>query len=185
MAFSFSNSSIRSCITSCVSNFIYLNKDTAKKAETGAVALAITALLGIPQAEKVLQQIILGVWAYAESVVDIRCLFDGGKVPLLKQSKDWTLGLSGILNGAFKSSAKDTSKTTGLSYKDYLRIFLALSNKEDKLLRSLDMVEMDIRQTKGNENFRIDQCVDYMKVNFGFQDARGHEFVFTRMKCYE
>lgn len=168
-----------------VSNFIYLNKDTAKKAETGAVALAITALLGIPQAEKVLQQIILGVWAYAESVVDIRCLFDGGKVPLLKQSKDWTLGLSGILNGAFKSSAKDTSKTTGLSYKDYLRIFLALSNKEDKLLRSLDMVEMDIRQTKGNENFRIDQCVDYMKVNFGFQDARGHEFVFTRMKCYE
>ena len=168
-----------------VSNFIYLNKDTAKKAETGAVALAITALLGIPQAEKVLQQIILGVWAYAESVVDIRCLFDGGKVPLLKQSKDWTLGLSGILNGAFKSFAKDTSKTTGLSYKDYLRIFLALSNKEDKLLRSLDMVEMDIRQTKGNENFRIDQCVDYMKVNFGFQDARGHEFVFTRMKCYE
>ena len=90
-----------------------------------------------------------------------------------------------ILNGAFKSFAKDTSKTTGLSYKDYLRIFLALSNKEDKLLRSLDMVEMDIRQTKGNENFRIDQCVDYMKVNFGFQDARGHEFVFTRMKCYE
>lgn len=168
-----------------VSNFIYLNKDTAKKAETGAVALAITALLGIPQAEKVLQQIIIGVWAYAESVVDIRCLFDGGKVPLLKQSKDWTLGLSGILNGAFKSFAKDTSKTTGLSYKDYLRIFLALSNKEDKLLRSLDMVEMDIRQTKGNENFRIDQCVDYMKVNFGFQDARGHEFVFTRMKCYE
>lgn len=168
-----------------VSNFIYLNKDTAKKAETGAVALAITALLGIPQAEKVLQQIILGVWAYAESVVDIRCLFDGGKVPLLKQSKDWTLGLSGILNGAFKSFAKDTSKTTGLSYKDYLRIFLALSNKEDKLLRSLDMVEMDIRQTKGNENFRIDQCVDYMKVNFGFRDARGHEFVFTRMKCYE
>ena len=72
----------------------------------------------------------------------------------------------------------DTSKNKFLSQ-------FALSNKEDKLLRSLDMVEMDIRQAKGNENFRIDQCVDYMKVNFGVQDARGHEFVFTRMKCYE
>ena len=168
-----------------VSNFIYLNKDKVKKAEAEVVALAIASLLLIPEAEKVLQEIILGIWAYAESVVDVRCLFDGGKVPLMKQSKDWTLGLSGILNGVFKSTSKDTTKTTGLSYKDYLRIFLALSNKDDRLLRSLDVVEMDIRQTKGNENFRIDQCVDYMKVNFGFQDKRGHEFVFTRIKCYE
>ena len=168
-----------------VSNYIYINKDEVKKSEAELLALAITTLLLIPQAEKVVQQIILGAWACAESIVDVRCLLDGGKVPLMKQSKDWTLGLSGIFKGAFKSASKDTSKTTGLSYKEYLRIFLALSNKDDRLMRSLDVVEMDIRQTKGNENFRIDQCVDYMKVNFGFQDKRGHEFVFTRIKCYE
>lgn len=58
-------------------------------------------------------------------------------------------------------------------------------NKEKKVARSLDIVEMDIRETDGNEYFRIDQCVDYLKVGFGFVDAAGHDFVFERLMCYE
>ena len=78
----------------------------------------------------------------------------------------------------------EVKSTSGLSYQDYLRIFLGLMNKNDKAARSLDIVEMDIRQTKGNERFRIDQCTDYIQVGFGFEDAKGHSFVFRRRQCY-
>ncbi|MDE6052861.1 MAG: hypothetical protein K2G55_03675, partial [Lachnospiraceae bacterium] len=71
------------------------------------------------------------------------------------------------------------------SYQDYLRIFLGLMDRDTKAVRSLDIVEMDIRQTVGNEHFRIDRCIDYMKVHFGFEDADGHDFVFCKKMCYE
>jgi hypothetical protein len=44
---------------------------------------------------------------------------------------------------------------------------------------------MDIRRTDGNDGFRIDRCVDYINVQFGFRDGYGHEFLFERRKCYE
>ena len=58
-------------------------------------------------------------------------------------------------------------------------------NRNDKALRSMDIAEMDIRQTKGNESFRLDQCVDYLKVSFGFTGDRGQTYVFTRTMRYE
>ena len=76
--------------------------------------------------------------------------------------------------------------TSGISYEGYLRIFLALMmNQEDKAMRSMDMAELDIRKTVGNEYFRMDQCVDYLKITFGFMGDREQEYVFTRTMRYE
>lgn len=49
----------------------------------------------------------------------------------------------------------------------------------------MDIVEMNIRGTQGNEAFRIDQCIDYLFISFGFSDTAGHEFVFSRKMRYE
>ena len=68
-------------------------------------------------------------------------------------------------------SISPNTTNAGLSYEDHLRVFLMLMNRQDKVMRSLDIVEMDIRQTLGNEHFRIDQCISYLKVGFGFSDA--------------
>ena len=56
---------------------------------------------------------------------------------------------------------------------------------ELEVMRSLDIVEMDIRQTPGNEHFRIDQCISYLKVGFGFSDAGKREYVFDRAMGYQ
>lgn len=165
-----------------VSNLLYLYGDSTKRNEVEFVSTIICDLLVMPQLTEVLTGIIMGVWALAESVADVRDLLSGGKVPLIKDSNDWHLGLSGIFNGELSGSSKGNN---GLSYEDYLRVLLALMNKNDKALRSLDIVEMDIRQTQGNADFRIDRCIDYMKVSFGFSDAQGHEFVFRKTMCFE
>ena len=58
-------------------------------------------------------------------------------------------------------------------------------NRQDKVMRSLDIVEMDIRQTDGNEYFRIDQCISYLQAGFGFSDAGGRDYVFDRAFGYQ
>ena len=78
------------------------------------------------------------------------------------------------------------TQTSGVSYEGYLRIFLAvMSDSKEKVMRSMDIAEMDIRKTPGNEHFRIDQCIDYLMITFGFQGDRGQEYVFTRTMRYE
>lgn len=163
-------------------NLSSLYADSVRKSEVDFVALIICSLLLSPELSDILSAIILGIWALAEAVSDVRQLLDGGRISLIKEHKEWNTSLTGILTGNFHG---DSTYNKGLSYQDYLRVFLALMNKEKKITRSLDIVEMDLRQTNGNEHFRIDRCIDYIKVHFGFEDANGHDFVFYKKMCYE
>lgn len=168
-------------------NFLYLTtQDAVKYKEIKIISEVICGVLTVPELTEMLTFMITAVWSYGESILDVRCLLQGGKVPLIKESKDWKLHLSGLLSGAVWGTEENYSNnTTGMSYQDYLRIFLALMDRQDKIFRSMDVVEMDIRQTPGNKYFRIDQCVDYIKVSFGFRNSREHEYVFTRSMRYD
>lgn len=170
-----------------ISNYLYLTTvDSTKVKEVEIVAMAICALLGIPKAAEVLTQIIVVLWAMAESICDIKSLFEGGKVPLMKKQGEWRLGLTGILSGSLGQKNNNMTHMSGISYEGYLRIFLAVMMEQDhKVMRSMDIAEMDIRKTAGNEEFRIDQCIDYLKVTFGFVGDREQEYVFTRTMRYE
>ena len=163
-------------------NLSSLYADSVRKPEVDLVSLIICSLLLSPELSDALSAIILRIWALAEAVADMRQLLNGGQVSLIKEHKEWSTSLTGILTGNLHGNS---TYNQGLSYQDYLRVFLGLMNKEKKLTRSLDIVEMDLRQTDGNQHFRIDRCIDYIKVHFGFQDANGHNFVFYRKMCYE
>ena len=113
-------------------------------------------------------------------------LLQGYKIPLLKEKGQWKTHLWGLLKGVISAGNVEPNQLqTGLSYEDYLRVFLALMNRQDKVMRSLDIVEMDIRQTDGNEYFRIDQCISYLQAGFGFSDAGGRDYVFDRAFGYQ
>ncbi len=177
---------IRGCVERlfalrAAANLTAIYADSVKKAEVELVSTVLCTLLLVPELTELLTAILLGVWAFAESVVDVRQLLEGGKIALIKDSGSWNTSLSGLLSGSLSGSSKSAS---GLTYAEYLSIFLGLMNRDTKAARSLDIVEMDLRQTDGNEHFRIDRCMDYMKVNFGFEDAVGHDFVFSKKMCY-
>lgn len=185
--FSSDKSNLSACLTALfgirlVGNMISVQSNNSLKSQAKGVSSLICALLLSPELEPALTQIILSICALAESASDIKTLLSGGKVPLIKNAKQWRLSLLDVF--AFNLKADKNSKA-GLSYQDYLRVLLGLMDKDKKLERSLDIVEMDIRQTKGNEHFRIDGCIDYIKARFGFMDAQGHDFVFEKRMCYE
>ncbi|MBQ6787270.1 MAG: hypothetical protein IJO85_06070 [Lachnospiraceae bacterium] len=168
-------------------NYLYLTtKDSVKIKEVELASTAICSLLGIPQAADVLAQLIILLWVIAESIYDVKCLLEGGEVPLVKKQGEWKLSLAGIFRGELWGKNADMTYASGISYEGYLRIFLALMiNQEDKAMRSMDMAELDIRRTAGNEHFRMDQCVDHLKITFGFMGDREQEYVFTRSMRYE
>ena len=75
--------------------------------------------------------------------------------------------------------------TTGMSYTDYLRVFLALENSDTKTKRFMNLVEMDIRKTDGNRHFRLDACVDYVEAEAFISSGYGANYSILRSYAYE
>jgi hypothetical protein len=164
------------------SNYTSILNDSAKKNGVSGIVTLICTLLGHPELAEPITNLILGMWAVAEAYCDVKILLNDGKVPLIKSSDDWNVSIQGIFSGSIFSASKNTK---GIDYNGHLEVMLGIANKNTKLARSLDIVEMDLRLTKGNEGFRIDRCVDYINVKFGFRDGYGHEYLYDRSKCYD
>lgn len=163
-------------------NAVYLYGDSAKRAEISAMAASVAAVALAPYLQPLLETSILFAWAYIESIQDVKLLLEGGKVPIIKSASDWQTGLNSILNFTPGSVSKDTSR--GLSYWQYLSMFL-LTKKENELLFSMmDVMEMDIRKTDYNENFRMDGCVSGFRIAAEFEDRDSGKCSFVRAYYY-
>ena len=79
----------------------------------------------------------------------LETLISGGKVPLVKNAEDWKLSLSGLmqLGSAGENVAADSGKDmeSGLAYREYLRMLLFLKSQDEVGMRTLDMVEQNLR----------------------------------------
>ncbi|MBR4085839.1 MAG: hypothetical protein IKK33_16300 [Lachnospiraceae bacterium] len=166
-----------------VANVIYLNKCSAKMDMIKILAKVAAYAIFTPEAEELFKASIVMGWAYLESVYDTKVLLAGGKVPLMKEDEDWHYDLDSILTTADMEVKKQHKK--GLSYEDYLRILLYLENQEKITFRFMDLMEMDIRLTKGNEAFRMDSCIESIGVQAVIKSGYGYEYVIERRKKYE
>lgn len=164
-------------------NVGYLFSDSAKMAEAEALALAVTSAVGVPELSGLVKISLIFAWAYAESVYDVRSLLQGGKIPLLKNKDTWHYSLSGMLDFASDTQVEEKGGT-GLSYIDYLRIFLTLKDEGEKTYRAMDIIEMDVRKCPGNGYFRLDTCVDYVKATVYTGSKFGFSHEITRSYYY-
>lgn len=170
-------------------NALYLFSDEEKCAEAEAAAAVIASALLIPEAELLFQAAILLGWAYAESLYDVSCLLKGQRVPLLKTAQTWHYGIEGALEAAqdmenTKAWEDGADTGEGLAYQDYLRLLLAISDLELQTFRMMDIVEMDIRQTPGNGQFRLDGCIDRLTAEICVESAYGYSFTMNKRKEY-
>lgn len=165
-------------------NVAYLFSDGQKKSEARGAALLITGVLGMPELEEPVTQLILFAWGYAESVKDLRMLFDGEKVPIIKDSGSWNTPFSQLLT--FRGHLSEYPRgQKGLGYGDYLQAFLFLESQEKVTERLMDVMEADIRQTKGNSCFRIDGCMDAMTAEASVSSGYGYQYSIKRAYGYD
>jgi len=167
-----------------VANLLYLMTDSLKVAEADALALTITSALLAPYLQPVVKYTLLAAWAYAESVVDVKHLLSGDKVPIIKSKKDWNLSLEGMLDYD-KFSGSDGKNEKGLDYTAYLRVLLAIE-KEDKVVnRAMDLVEMYMRLKEGNHYFRLDACISSVhakirtRSRYGFMCKASQQYSYV------
>lgn len=166
-----------------VANTYYVIDNEGCQIIAQVLATILASAMELPEATEILKWILLFGWAFAESVYDIRCLMKGERIPLMKDSESWHYSLENalVINSEISSS---TSETEGLSYEDYLRIFMFLQKEDTLTMRAMNMVEADIRATQGNENFRLDGCLDAVEAVVQVESAYGYSCEITREKGY-
>ncbi len=143
-------------------NLTYLYGCNEKVYAVRTVSAALASAMLMPYLEEVLTLLILAAWAYGEGILDCKTLISGGKVPLLKDNDSWTLSLNGLSQMSLSSISSLTqmnSKENGLSYTDYLHIFLACMPTEKKCIRLLNIIEANTRCEKNCSSFMLEQCV--------------------------
>lgn len=121
----------------------------------GAAAAASAATAGIVP-EPVFFWIFLIAWATAETAVDMDFLVQGGyRIPLIKTSKNLVLDLEGS-----KSIDGYGKKGLFVTYEDYLMILLLIKGQEKRLMRSADLVEMNMKTKQ--EDFSMEKAYTYL-----------------------
>lgn len=125
-------------------------------------------------------QSVLYACAYLESVGDICILLQGGRIPLQKGS------------GSFRTTIQDVSSNTvsinqsgeGLSYQKYLALFLQNMDRQMAALHMMDVMEMNVRNTSGNDYFQIDWCIQNFSAQLSILDRFGSNYRINRKYGY-
>ena len=125
-------------------NFARLITDSEKVNEARIIAIAIAGVLALPGLIAAIQYGILAAWAFKDSVEDVRALLAGEKVALIDTAED---------------------KQIQLGYEDYLQILLFVNDTELLTMRTMDMVEQDIRKSDYCGNL----CLDHVMTGCSWQ----------------
>ncbi|MBE6006265.1 MAG: hypothetical protein E7238_03790 [Sarcina sp.] len=164
------------------SNCASIFSDTARGAQAQAVAVLVSLVLFSPQLAELFKNVLLFSWAYLESIRDLRTLFDGGRVPLQKTPETWRTSFLGLL--APEDAVAGSGAGTGLLYTDYLQGLLFLEGSSVKSIRTMDIMEMDIRMTEGNSGFCMDWCADAFSMTASVTSRFGYSFELVKSEGY-
>ena len=124
--------------------------DSQKRNEANMIAATVSTLLMNPQLTQLIAYSLLFSWAFSDSLDDVQKLLNDEKVPLIKKSIGSDVG--------------------GLSYKQYLELMLLIARENTITARVMDIIEMDIRLTPYNQNFRIDMCLESFRISATYID---------------
>jgi|GEM_PF-676329 len=149
----------------------------AKKREAVLAAGALIA----PGAGAVPMSVLVALaWAGAEAANDVSRLFKSERVPLLKTEQDWMMDLDSILEkkeggqtglrGGKRNVEKEpicSKFKEGLTYEDYLFLLLFCVERETKILRIMDLIQIDMKG-RYYEDFLLSDCYGGFDVSCSF-----------------
>ena len=146
-------------------NTVYLAGSSARQAELEALASAMTGAVGLPMLSGLVKAALEILWAYEESLVDIRTLCTGGEVPLMKDDSSFACSIQQI----FSFAPEPQKEAEGLDYREYMRLLLNTLPMEEKAARALDMAEHTIRVLRDRGSFQVDSGIFRMEVYAAFR----------------
>lgn len=150
-------------------NEVFIHSDGELTSQVNALVSSLSAvfpLLPVP----LLRELIYAAWVAVETENDMKLLRAGENVALLKRHGNWATESKVIpsIIVAYLTSASNSNKTppnikdtsenaalrmnavlprdaSGFSYGDYLRLFLFFTSRENKLLRCMDLIQINMK----------------------------------------
>ena len=152
-----------------VMNTLYIEQNV----EMQELLLAAGAVITAGYAPEEAAAVLAGAWALAESVNDYELLIRGKPVPVMKTESSWAVSLDNVINN-IDSGCIDTGNRDGDNYNDYIVYLLCLLDDQTKLLRIMDLIQINMRYT-----YRGDFLVSehYVGVNY-LMNANGEVYEF-------
>ena len=150
-------------------NIAHIFSDSKKMAQIEELA-SISGLLagGNYGIVKAVELGIAGVWAYAESVMDVRALVHGERIPLVKREAEWTIALD-ELHHIWDKETKAKKCESGLSYTDYLKQLLFLADNQTLAYRMMEVMELGMRCREEYKNCRMDHMIVMLRCKVKFR----------------
>lgn len=121
---------------------------------------------------------ILYACAFLESVSDVRAIYKGKSIPVRKSNH--SMSVMHVLEGSIYSS----DSNHGWSYEQYLASMILMAEEETINLRTMDIMEMDIRLHDGNHNFKMDWCIERYEANVSAIGGYGSHYDLRRLYGY-
>lgn len=169
-----------------IPNYLYLQTDEEKKTEARTLATVISIALASPEATEIVQQGILIAWAYGESIMDLRTLMTGKKVPVIKTRENWQLSMASLLKLGTKedTGAEGAKEEEGIGYEEYLKILLFMEKQECLQSRVLDLIEWNMQMRLNCPFFQADSCVTRIKIFSRCKMRTGITYQFSTFYQY-
>lgn len=158
------------CLLRLVPNAAYAFTNQEMKDTALLLSTLILAPVGMAGAAKPVSYVFLACWAYGESIMDVRCLFQGECVPLMKDKNSWQLSLNGLQNLATEE-VSGCDRENGLNYEEYLILLLAtMPDSKLKYDRMLDIIQLNIQQKI--PRFQIKNCIYEFQLQAKISEGR-------------
>ena len=139
--------------------------------------MALAVLLTPGPEAALTQAALLELWAFAEAENDVKLLYADETVPLVKTDATWALTLENAMNAP--DGPIHPAVSEGYPYESYLRILLSLIPEETRLLRVMDLIQINMKFLY-NGTFRLKDY--YTGLSFTLK-VNGKEYDFK--ECYE
>ena len=152
-------------------NYLYCVSDEGMNTGAGTAAVILIGWTGIPALSAIMKHALLVGWAYGESLLDVRDLMAGGRVPLMKSAGTWTLTLDRLADiNELLEDGRSRGKE-GLSYREYLRILMNMQGISVQKKRAVDLVELRVTSGSGLSGFKADHCLVAVRDELTFRAA--------------
>lgn len=140
-------------------NMAVLLSDAEKMAEISSMAATLALVPGITYGAA--KYLLAACFSYGETILEIRTLLAGGKLPLVKKASDWKLDLAHIGNLTSVEPASG-QREKGLDYEAFLMLLLAEKNNR-MYYRMCDLIQLNTALVQ--DGFLITNCVDAFTID--------------------
>ena len=151
-------------------------------------ALAVAEIL-MPTAPIITQALILEGWAYMEARNDLKILYDGKQVPIMKADDNWAISLENLLAAEYgvdtegnelsgeykeKKSYVSPQKIEGKDYEFYLKILVSAMPTDTLSKRMMDLIQINMKYLYC-DYFLVEDY--YVGVKYSIEvNGKSHEF---------